>query len=105
MAIGALTDPAMMEEIIASGQADFVGIARGSASDPDLPHKARAGREDEIRKCIRCMSCWSGLMQGQIYCALNPETSRERETKFCLQPAKPQKCSLPVEGLPVCRRH
>ena len=99
VAIGALTDPAMMEEIIASGQADFVGIARGLLSDPDLPHKARAGREDEIRKCIRCMSCWSGLMQGQIYCALNPETSRERETKFCLQPAKPQKVLIAGGGI------
>ncbi|MCR3922627.1 MAG: FAD-dependent oxidoreductase [Firmicutes bacterium] len=88
VAIGSLTDPAMMEEIIASGQADFVALARGLLSDPDLPNKARDGRDDEIRKCIRCMSCWSGLMQGHIYCALNPETSRERESKFQLPRAE-----------------
>ncbi|MCR4434900.1 MAG: FAD-dependent oxidoreductase [Eubacteriales bacterium] len=88
VAIGALTDPAMMEEIIASGKADFVALARGLLCDPDLPNKARDGREDEIRKCIRCMSCWSGLMNGQIYCALNPETSREHESKFGFPPAE-----------------
>jgi 2,4-dienoyl-CoA reductase-like NADH-dependent reductase (Old Yellow Enzyme family) len=85
--VGALTDPGMMEDIIASGKADFVAIARGLLADPDLPNKARAGRSDEIRKCIRCMSCWSNLMGGQIYCALNPETSREAEFKVALKPA------------------
>ncbi|MCF0120744.1 MAG: FAD-dependent oxidoreductase, partial [Oscillospiraceae bacterium] len=77
--VGSLTDPAMMEDIIASGKADFVNIARGLLCDPDLPNKARAGRDDEIRTCIRCMSCWSSLRSGGIYCALNPRTSREAE--------------------------
>jgi 2,4-dienoyl-CoA reductase-like NADH-dependent reductase (Old Yellow Enzyme family)/thioredoxin reductase len=97
--VGALTDPAMMEEILASGKADFVAIARGLLADPDLPNKARSGRTDEIRKCIRCMSCWSNLMGGQIYCALNPETSREQEFKVALKPAKRQKVLVAGGGI------
>lgn len=80
VAVGALSDPAMMEEIIESGQADFVALARQLLADPDMPNKARAGKPEQIRKCVRCMSCWSNLMGGQIYCALNPETSREKES-------------------------
>ena len=53
--VGALSDPALMEEIIASGQADIVEIARGLIAEPDLPNKARAGREQDIKKCMRCL--------------------------------------------------
>ncbi|MBR6801171.1 MAG: FAD-dependent oxidoreductase [Eubacteriaceae bacterium] len=77
--VGSLSDPAMMEDIIASGKADFVAMARQLLCDPDMPNKARAGKDEDIRQCIRCMSCWSNIMSGQLYCALNPETSREKE--------------------------
>jgi NADPH-dependent 2,4-dienoyl-CoA reductase/sulfur reductase-like enzyme len=97
--VGALNDPAMLEDIIASGKADFVAIARGLLADPDLPNKARSGRSDEIRKCIRCMSCWANLMGGQIYCALNPETSREAEFKAALKKTKPRKVLVAGGGI------
>jgi 2,4-dienoyl-CoA reductase-like NADH-dependent reductase (Old Yellow Enzyme family)/thioredoxin reductase len=77
--VGALTDPAMMEDIIASGKADIVEMARGLICDPDLPSKALSGREDEIIHCMRCMSCFSSAMsKGHLFCALNPVTNRER---------------------------
>ena len=76
--VGALSDPAMMEEIIASGKADIVEMARGLICDPDLPNKALEGREDEIFHCMRCMNCFSSLMsKGHFFCAINPEASRE----------------------------
>ena len=78
-AVGAMSDPAMMEEIIASGKADIVEMARGLICDPDLPIKAREGREDEIVRCMRCLSCFSNLKdRGGFWCALNPMTNRER---------------------------
>ena len=51
--VGALTDPEMMEEIIASGKADIVELGRQTLCDPDLPIKARLGLEDDIDKCMR----------------------------------------------------
>ena len=81
--VGALSDPAYLEEIIASGQADVVELARGLICDPDLPRKAREGRGGDVTKCMRCFSCFSGLMaHGQISCALNPQTGNEFELKF-----------------------
>ena len=55
--LGALNDPAQMEEIIASGKADVVEMARALLADPELPNKVMAGRDDEIVRCLRCFTC------------------------------------------------
>ena len=82
-AIGALGDPEMLEEIIASGQADVVEMARALLADPDLPLKIRTGREEEIKPCLRCLSCFSSEIScGEPYCAINPETGRELEMLY-----------------------
>jgi len=79
-AIGALSDPELMEEIIASGKADVVQAARALFADPDLPNKARAGIE--TRRCLRCLACFSNEMSyGQPYCAINPECGHELEMR------------------------
>ena len=81
--VGALSAPESLEEIIATGRADVVELARGIICDPDLPNKARSGRDGEIRKCMRCLTCFSNLItHGQIVCALNPEIADESEQKY-----------------------
>ena len=86
--VGALTDPDMMEDIIASGKADVVEIARGLIADPDIPRKIRTGRGAEINKCLRCLHCFSCLLtNGQFYCAINPEAGHEAEMVFAIPPA------------------
>lgn len=87
--VGALTDPAMMEEIIASGQADVVELVRGLLADPDLPLKARLGKEDEINKCMRCLACFSNLMStGHFRCAINPELGYESNMQLMVPVSK-----------------
>jgi 2,4-dienoyl-CoA reductase-like NADH-dependent reductase (Old Yellow Enzyme family)/thioredoxin reductase len=79
--VGALTNPDIMEEIIATGKADVVQCGRETLADPDLPIKARIGREDEINECLRCMACFSGsTASGIFYCATNPEIGHEFDT-------------------------
>ena len=96
--VGALSDPEMLEEIIASGKADVVELARGLICDPDLPRKAREGRQEEIVKCMRCFTCFSSLMtRGQICCALNPEICNEADVKFA-RPAPEPKTVLVAGG-------
>ncbi len=98
--VGALSDPAMLEEIIATGKADVVELARGIICDPDLPNKARTGRDREIRKCIRCFTCFSSLIgHGQIVCALNPEIADESEQKYQRPAAKRQKVLIAGGGV------
>ena len=95
--VGALSDPALLEDIIASGKADIVEMARGLMCDPDIPNKAADGREDEIIHCMRCYSCFSaGMGRGHFFCSLNPETNRERYFERALP--EPQKQKVLVAG-------
>ena len=87
--VGALSDPAYLEEIIASGQADIVEMARGLIADPDLPNKARTGRDWDIDRCLRCYHCFSEVMSsGQFCCTLNPTIGREEEYSTAPLPAE-----------------
>ena len=83
--VGALGDPELMEEILASGKADVVFAARAMLADPDLPRKARSGAEDEIRPCIRCFECFAGITtKRQFRCAVNPEVGFEQDSRYAL---------------------
>ncbi|MDR1572703.1 MAG: FAD-dependent oxidoreductase, partial [Clostridiales Family XIII bacterium] len=96
--VGALCDPAQLEEIIAAGQADVVALGRQTLADPLFPRKARTGRADEINQCLRCMSCFSvNTLSGVFYCATNPVIGREREA-MRLAPARAKKKVLVVGG-------
>ncbi len=98
--VGSLSDPAMMEEIIASGKADVVELARGLVADSDLPNKARTGREDDITHCLRCMTCFSGLMNGQEYsCSINPMIGHPMEEKYLKKPAEHKKVLVVGGGI------
>ncbi len=78
--IGALNDPAQMEDIIASGKADVVEMARALLADPELPNKIIAGRDDEIVHCLRCFTCMAERpATGTRRCAVNPLIGREVE--------------------------
>ena len=97
--IGAIGDPEMMEDILASGKADVVEMARALLADPDLPVKIRVGREDEIRPCLRCLSCFSSeITCGEPYCAINPETGRELEMQHAIPSPAVKKKVLVVGG-------
>lgn len=58
--VGGINSPEMAEEAIASGKVDMVSLGRELFADPDFPVKAAEGREDEIRRCLRCGRCYPG---------------------------------------------
>lgn len=98
-AVGALSEPEFMEEIIVSGKADIVMLCRELKADPDMPIKAQCGREKEIRKCIRCFECFSAhFTKLSSVCAINPEIGFERETKYADPIVKNKKTILVAGG-------
>ncbi len=54
IAQGSIIDVRMANEIITSGNADFVEMTRAQIADPDLVSKAAAGDAARIRPCILC---------------------------------------------------
>ncbi|MCF0141014.1 MAG: FAD-dependent oxidoreductase [Mogibacterium sp.] len=78
--IGGLGDPAQMEEIIASGKADVVYMARQLLADPFLPRKVMENRDEEIVRCLRCFTCMAERAATSTRrCTVNPLIGREME--------------------------
>ncbi|WP_343250710.1 FAD-dependent oxidoreductase [Diplocloster hominis] len=91
--VGAITDPALAERILAEGMADYVLAARAFIADPDWGEKARRNKADEIRPCIKCLRCLdvaggrtgtkSAVLQDFTNatkhngCSVNPEYARQ----------------------------
>lgn len=76
--IGGLNDPAQMEEIIASGQADIVYMGRALLADHELPRKVMANRDADIVRCLRCFTCMAERAETSTRrCAVNPLIGRE----------------------------
>ena len=100
VAVGAFSDPAHMEAVLAAGTVDAIAMARGLICDPDLPNKARMGRDGDIDRCLQCLSCFSGLLQTkQFCCAVNPVIGRELENKFDTTPVKAKKVLVAGGGI------
>lgn len=80
LTVGAFREPELIEQTIASGQADLVAMARAIIADPAIPEKSRQGREEEIRPCIKCFYCLDGFKNSHTYgCSVNPQAGREYE--------------------------
>ena len=95
--IGGLNDPEQMEEIIASGKADIVYMARALLADPFLPRKVMENKEDQIVKCLRCFTCMAErAMTSTRRCTVNPLIGREIEG--CEVHLAPEKKKVLVAG-------
>ena len=77
--VGGIKDPALGDEIVATGKADMVAMTRALIADPEFANKAAAGRADEIVHCIRGnQGCIGRIYKGfPVSCTVNPVTGRE----------------------------
>ena len=84
--------PGIAEEILASGQADMVSMARPFLADPHIIKKAREGREDEINTCIACnQACLDHVFKNKrASCLVNPRACYETEV-IAKKSASPKK--------------
>ena len=98
--IGGLNDPEQLEDIIASGKADIVYMARALLSDPFLPRKIVENRPEEIVKCLRCFTCMAERAATSTRrCTVNPLIGREIEGDE-IQPAPTKRKVVVVGGGP-----
>jgi len=79
LSVGRVTDPRDAEDIIASGDADIVGMTRALIADRDLPTKAKSGRLNSIRYCVGANDgCLGRLFSGMsVTCIQDPQSGRE----------------------------
>ncbi|MFO1526937.1 MAG: FAD-dependent oxidoreductase [Turneriella sp.] len=98
-AVGYL-DPKAAEKVLKDGKADLICFGRRLMADPELPLKLAAGREDEIRPCLRCNVCLSDILLAQpARCRINPFMGNEATLK--ISPAAKQKTVMIVGAGPA----
>ncbi|MFE7107963.1 FAD-dependent oxidoreductase [Streptomyces sp. NPDC057575] len=83
-----ISTPEVAEEVLASGRADMVSMARPFLADPDFVVKAAADRADAINTCIGCnQACLDHIFSGKVTsCLVNPRACHE--TELTLSPTR-----------------
>ncbi|MFE6982144.1 oxidoreductase [Streptomyces griseus] len=86
-----INTPEVAEEILASGRADMISMARPFLADPEFVAKAAAGRADAINTCIGCnQACLDHIFSLKITsCLVNPRACHE--TELVLSPTRTRK--------------
>jgi len=95
--------PQMASEIIAAQQADMVGFVRALICDPDMVGKARAGKLQDIRYCVKDnKGCIGRINQNKILgCIQNSMVAEESATDGeAYRPAARSKQVMVVGGGP-----
>jgi 2,4-dienoyl-CoA reductase-like NADH-dependent reductase (Old Yellow Enzyme family) len=65
--VGGLRSRPVMDDVLASGDADFVSLCRPLISEPDFPNLLRSGQK-EISRCISSNNCWAEQVGIGIAC-------------------------------------
>ncbi len=93
-------DMVSAEKAITEGDCDMVAMIRSFLADPEMLIKAKEGRIDEIRPCLRCNNCTGGDPHGcptPLRCSVNAPQGRQPLFDE-IPPAKPGKKIVIVGG-------
>ena len=94
-----INTPEVAEEVLASGCADMVSMARPFLADADFVNKAAENKGDEINTCIACnQACLDHIFNGKLTsCLVNPRACHE--TEFSITPSTaPKKVAVVGAG-------
>lgn len=87
--VGNITSLAEAEEIIGSGKADIVVMAKAYMADENLIHKSIRGKAEEVRPCTRCDWCGNANNYGtSMRCAINPMLGKDIDLSTLVKPGE-----------------
>ena len=80
--VARINEPWVAEELIENGKCDMCMIGRANLCDSEFANKAFEGKTDDIRPCIGCGRCLTGIMMGKrISCTVNPSVEDDTVEK------------------------
>jgi len=103
VAIAGFQDADLCEEVISSGKADMIAMARNLVCNPDYGQKLYEGRGEDVVPCIRCNKCLvsSNADPYVNVCSVNPTWGLWHQMdKMIDPPAKKMKIAV-VGGGPA----
>lgn len=85
--VGNITSLQEAEDIIGSGKADIVVMAKSYMADENLIHKSIRGHAEDVRPCTRCDWCGNANNFGtSMRCAINPMLGRDIDLSKLVEP-------------------
>ena len=85
--VGNITSLQEAEEIIGSGKADIVVMAKSYMADENLIHKSVRGHAEDVRPCTRCDWCGNANNFGtSMRCAINPMLGKDIDLSKLVEP-------------------
>ncbi len=95
-----INTPEVAEQVLSSGSADFVSMARPLLADPHFARKVRQGKQNEINTCIACnQACLDRIFSEQTAsCLVNPMAGREIEYESAAPAASPKRIAVVGAG-------
>ncbi len=95
-----INTPEICEDILASGDADMVSMARPLLADPAFVQKAAAGQAARINTCIACnQACLDHTFSNKrASCLVNPRACHETELVYSRTPS-PKKIAVIGGGM------
>lgn len=97
--VGGCHNPELANEIIANGEADFIGSARSWISNPNYGQLAYEGRGEDVVPCLRCNKCH--IPSPNFWytgCSVNPEWGLEHKIERMVAPVEKKKKVAVVGG-------
>ena len=87
--VGNITSLQEAEDIIGSGKADIVVMAKSYMADENLIHKSSRGHAEEVRPCTRCDWCGNANNFGtSMRCAINPMLGKDIDLSKLVEPGQ-----------------
>ena len=100
--LGAIRNLEDADNLIANGTADFTAVCRALIADPEMIHKCKDGRIDDVTPCIQCMRCHdSAAYGGHHQCSVNPRAGLEFWINGMVKPPVKQKKVAVIGGGPT----
>ncbi|MFQ5851563.1 MAG: FAD-dependent oxidoreductase [Candidatus Binatia bacterium] len=94
-------DPFLAERAMGQGSIDFWEVCRPLLADPELVHKMKEDRTQEIKPCVGGLLCLSRMFRNLPYiCAVNPQLGHEYEPEYQIKPTVARKKVMVVGAGP-----
>ena len=65
--VGGMIDPAVMEDVVEQGDADYISLSRALVNNPNFPNKIQEGSR-EPSKCVHCNLCLIRVVSEPLRC-------------------------------------
>ncbi len=102
IAVGRILEPVQGETLLADGVAELVGLGRTLVTDAAWGLKAQQNRDNDIRKCVSCNSCWGVINEDKpLMCDNNPRVGLGDEVDWWPDPAPETRRVAVVGGGPA----